>query len=135
MKKAYKYRIYPAKAEKVIMIDTLNTCRILYNNSLSERKEAYEQQHENINYYNQANILKTQKKNNVWLPLVYAQVLQDVLKRLDKAYQNFFRRVKAGDKPGYPRFKGYDRYNSFTYPALHLKSNILPTLGAKPLKP
>jgi putative transposase len=42
--------------------------------------------------------------------------LQDVLKRLDKAFDNFFRRVKAGETPGYPRFQGYHRYNSFTYP-------------------
>jgi putative transposase len=47
---------------------------------------------------------------------INAQVLQDVLHRLDKTYQAFFRRVKYGEKPGYPRFHGRDRYNSFTYP-------------------
>ena len=116
MKKAYKYRIYPAKREEAIILDTLNTCRILYNNSLSARKEAYEQRHESINYYDQANLLKVQKKESKWLSSAHSQILQDVLKRLEKAFQNFFRRVKTGEKPGYPRYKGYDRYDSFTYP-------------------
>jgi putative transposase len=49
---------------------------------------------------------------------INAQVLQDVPHRLDKTYQAFFRRVKNGEKPGYPRFHGRDRYNSFTYPQL-----------------
>lgn len=47
---------------------------------------------------------------------VYSQVLQDVLKRLDKAFQGFFRRVKAGQKPGYPRFQGRGRYDLLCYP-------------------
>lgn len=47
---------------------------------------------------------------------VYSQVLQDVLKRLDKAYQAFFRRIKQGSKAGFPRFQGKYRYDSFTYP-------------------
>jgi len=47
---------------------------------------------------------------------IHSQVLQDVLKRLDKAFQAFFRRVANGEKPGYPRFQGRNRYNSFTYP-------------------
>jgi putative transposase len=46
---------------------------------------------------------------------IHSQVLQDVLTRLDKSYQAFFRRVKAGQTPGFPRFKGRNRYHSFTY--------------------
>lgn len=45
-----------------------------------------------------------------------SQVLQDVLHRVDRAFQAFFRRVKAGETPGYPRFKGKGWYDSFTYP-------------------
>lgn len=47
---------------------------------------------------------------------IHSQVLQDVLRRLDKAFQNFFRRVKSGEKPGYPRFKSKNRFKSITYP-------------------
>ena len=46
---------------------------------------------------------------------IHSHVLQDVLARLDKTYQAFFRRVKAGEKAGFPRYQGRDRYHSFTY--------------------
>lgn len=98
------------------MEKVLNTCRILYNDSLAERKDVYKSEGTSRNYYEQANALTESKVENPSLKEVHSQILQDVLKRLDKAYQNFFRRVKSGDKPGFPRFKGYDRYDSFTYP-------------------
>lgn len=116
MKKTYRYRIYPTKGQESILIVWLNTCRILYNQSLSERKEAYEKDKSSVNYYDQTNNLKEAKKGNWYLTAVYSQVLQDVLKRLDKAFKNFFRRVKQGEKPGYPRYKSKDRYDSFTFP-------------------
>lgn len=56
------------------------------------------------------------KIQSPYLTRVYSQVLQDVLRRVDRAFQAFFRRVKAGEKPGYPRFKGRGWYDSFTYP-------------------
>jgi len=115
MKRTFKYRIYPTKGQESTLVEWLNTCRILYNQSLHERKDAYEKDKKSINYYDQANALKEGKKGNRYLTAVHSQVLQDVLKRLDKAFQNFFRRVKRGEKPGYPRFKAEDRFNSFTF--------------------
>jgi len=94
----------------------LDTCRHLYNNSLAERKEVYKRDNNSINYYDQANALREAKKTNEWLQNVHSQVLQDVLRRLDKSFQNFFQRVKNGEKHGYPRFKSKDRFNSFTFP-------------------
>ena len=91
-----------------------------------------------MNYYDQATALKVAKKDNKWLQKVHSQVLQDVLKRLDKAFQNFFRRVKAGEKLGYPRFKGRDRYDSFTFPQTGYKIEdgqiVLSKIGAIKLK-
>src|SRR5690606_11967286 len=66
--------------------------------------------------YDQIKQLPIWKKEDLRLNQVYSQVLQDVVRRLDKAFQAFFRRVKAGEKPGYPRFKSARRYDSFTYP-------------------
>ena len=116
MQRTFRYRIYPTKGQENTLIEWLNTCRILYNQSLSERKEAYKRDKSSINYYDQANALKEGKKGNGYLTAVHSQVLQDVLKRLDKSFQNFFRRVKRGEKPGYPRFKAEDRFNSFAFP-------------------
>ena len=134
MQRAYRYRIYPTKGQESTLTEWLNTCRILYNLSLSERKEAYKRDKSSINYYDQANALKEGKRGNGYLNAVHSQVLQEVLKRLDKAFQNFFRRVKRGEKPGYPRFKAEDRFNSFTFPQSGFKIEagklVLSKIGA-----
>jgi putative transposase len=112
MKKAFKFRLDPTAEQKRIFSEWLNTCRVLYNQSLSERTSAYERDKTSISYYTQTINLTQTKKENPWLKSVNAQVLQDTLKRLDNAYQNFFRRVKQGEKPGYPRYKSIDRFDS-----------------------
>ena len=111
MRKTYQFRIYPTRKQTIKLLHILSVCRHLYNDMLHDRKTAYEDCNCGLGYYDQQR----------WLPFVdyqgvYAHILQDVLKRVDKAFQNFFRRVKSGDEPGYPRFKGYGRYDSFTYP-------------------
>ena len=82
--------------------------------------------------YDQIKEIPKLKKENPELREVYAQTLQDVTRRLDKSFQSFFRRVKENkqgkkQKPGYPRFKGYWRYDSFVYPqsGFELKDNKL----------
>jgi putative transposase len=127
MLKSYKYRIYPTTKQKVAIDNTVNLCRYLYNCGLEQRIRAYRQQRRNLNYYVQANELRGIKTFSPDFTQVHSQVLQDVLKRLDKSYQNFFRRVKQGDKPGFPRFQGYNRYHSFTYP--QPGDNMVPTNG------
>jgi transposase len=115
-KKAFKYRLYPTKQQEQILLTTLNLCRELYNASLEERKEAYRMSKVTITYNQQANQLPDIKELRPEYDDIYSQVLQDTLRRVHKAMQNFFRRVKNGEKPGYPRFKGYNRFDSFTYP-------------------
>jgi putative transposase len=134
MKRTFRYRICPTKGQESTLVEWLNTCRILYNQSLHERRAAYERDKSSINYYDQANALKESKKGNGYLTSVHSQVLQEVLKRLDKAFQNFFRRVKRGEKHGYPRFKPEDRFNSFTFPQSGFKIEagklVLSKIGA-----
>ncbi|MBU0778269.1 helix-turn-helix domain-containing protein, partial [Patescibacteria group bacterium] len=115
MKKTYKYRIY-ANREALAKADTwLFLCRRLYNTALEQRITIYQQNKGSISCYSQINQLPDLKAYFPEYREVGSQVLQDVLERLDKAYQNFFRRVKNGNgKAGFPRFKGRDRYNSFT---------------------
>jgi len=113
---AYKYRIYPTKEQKQKIQFTLERCRLLYNRLLEERILAYKQAGKTPNYYDQANTLGERKQRIPALKQVHSQVLQDVAKRLDKAYQAFFRRVKQGETAGFPRFKPQSRYDSFTYP-------------------
>jgi len=124
MKKTFKYRIYPSKEQKDKLESTLNTCRFLYNCGLRHRIEVYKHG-VSISCYEQMSEMVESKDEIHELNLVHSQVLQDVLKRLDKSYKNFFRRVRLHQNPGFPRFKGKDRYDSFTYSqsGFHVKDN------------
>lgn len=115
-KKAYKYRLSPTQKQEKVLFWTLTRCRELYNAALVERKEAYRLAGKSISYYEQKRDLPQIKAGiREEYQGIHSQVLQDVLLRLDKAFKAFFRRVKNGEKPGYPRFQGRNRYNSFTY--------------------
>jgi len=120
MKTAYKFRMYPTRQQEVQLELTLDTCRRLYNLALGDRKNAYELEGISRSYEDQAAMLVAEKKDGKFEG-VFSQVLQEVLRRLDKSFKAFFRRVKAGEKPGYPRFKGEGWYKSFTYPQVGFK--------------
>jgi putative transposase len=90
-------------------------CRRLYNCALQQRKTWWGRG-KSTTYYQQKAKLPDLKAAFPESAEVNAQVLQDVILRVERAYQAFFRRVKAGERPGYPRFQGHNRYNSFTYP-------------------
>ena len=94
----------------------LDECRWLYNELLKQRKLAHEELDISLSKYQQIMLLPLLKEERPALDQVHSQVLQNVVDRLDKAFQAFFRRCKAGEKPGFPRFRGMHRYNSFCYP-------------------
>jgi len=119
--KAYTFRIYPNKNQEVKLNKTLATCRHLYNDSIAKRKRESEFNRlkrdfqvfpwgklEWIDYYSQKREL-TATKTDIQKE-VHSQVLQDVIKRVDRSFQNFFNGY------GYPRFQGRNRYNTFTFP-------------------
>jgi len=115
LNKVFRYRIYPTKAQITILADTLELCRWTYNETLALRKNAWEFEQENIGYYESKSMLPGWKVIKPELENVHSQVLQDVVKRVDLAFQAFFRRYQNGDDLGYPRFKGKNRYDSITY--------------------
>jgi len=114
--KTLVYKLRPTSAQAVLLTETVETCRHLYNHALAERKTAWEERGLSIGFARQSASLPTLKSQSPYLGRVHSQVLQDVLHRVDRAFQAFFRRVKAGETPGYPRFKGRLWYDSFTYP-------------------
>lgn len=117
MRKTYKYRLMPNQTVEKKLHWVLARCQELYNAGLSERRDAYRMANKSITYYDQQNDLPEIKATiREEYQEIAAHVLYDVLKRLDKAFQRFFARVKNGQKPGYPRFQGRNRYASFTYP-------------------
>jgi putative transposase len=116
VRKTYKYRLSPTPEQEPALETVLWRCRTLYNVALEERKTAWEGRGISVGYYEQKAELPDLKAACPEYADINAQVLQDVILRLDRAFQAFFRRLKAGEKPGYPRFQGRNRYNSFTYP-------------------
>ena len=105
MEYSYKFRLYPTREQENLMQKTFGCCRYVYNHFLSERKTSYEQTGKSPTRFQQDKGLTELKKELEWLREPDKCALQDALRQLDQAYQNFFRRVKAGEKPGYPRFK------------------------------
>lgn len=105
MEYSYKFRIYPNAAQAQQIQRTFGCCRFVWNYYLAKRQETYQQCHKTLNYNACSADLTQLKKSLEWLKEVDATALQSSLKDLELAYQNFFRRVKRGEKPGYPKFK------------------------------
>jgi len=116
MRKTYKYRLYPTKNQIKWLEFNLEACRWVYNETLEVRKRAWEDHNITLGRYDTNKFIKTWRDQYPELKNVHSQIFQDVQFRVHEAYNGFFRRVKAGENPGYPRFKGKDRYNSFTCP-------------------
>lgn len=116
MLKNYRYRIYPTGKQTRTMENILDQCRWVYNHFLEERKNSWENDKVSVGYYDQAKMLPELKKERPELKAVHSQTLQNVAVRVDLAFKAFFRRCKAGETPGYPRFRGKFRYDSFTFP-------------------
>lgn len=114
--KAFKYHLKPNNSQSQKLDNTLRICKDLYNAALQERKEAYRLNRISINYQHQQNQLPEIKVTNSEYKDVHSQVLQNVLKRVDLAFQGFFARIKRKEKAGFPRFKSINRYDSFTFP-------------------
>ena len=121
MIKTYQYRIYPTFKQAKILLVWLKALRNLYNQGLSWRKEVYNKTGESVNWVTQANALPKLRQASSTFGMMHIDVLQDTLRRLDKAYQVFSRRVQAGEAPGFPRFKSVSRYRSMTFSHLSKK--------------
>jgi putative transposase len=113
---SYKYRIYPTSKQIALIVHQFDHCRWLYNRALGDRIAAYKTMGKSISYKDQQNELPSLKADYPGLKQIHSQVLQNILRRLDGAFQHFFRRVKQGEKPGFPRFKGKDWFDSICYP-------------------
>ena len=105
MEYSYKFRLYPAPEQERQIQRTFGCCRFVWNHYLDRRKAVYELDRHTMNYYECAKDMTRLKKELLWLKEVDATALQSSIRDLDTGFQNFFRRVKNGEKPGYPKFK------------------------------
>jgi putative transposase len=114
-RKTFKYKLKPTAEQERALAFVLRRCRELYNAALEERQAAWQKRGVSITLASQSAQLPDIKVVRPEYREIHSQILQDVMLRLDRAFHAFFRRVQAGEKPGYPRFQGGNRYNSFTY--------------------
>src|SRR5258706_6927754 len=115
LRKSYKYKLKPTPEQERALTEVLWRCRTLYNTALEQRINLYRQWGASISRYSQEAELKDLRAELPEYAAIHSHVLQDVLARLDKTYQAFFRRVANGENAGFPRSHGRDRYHSFTY--------------------
>ena len=110
-----KIRLYPDRAQERELEQTLETCRLVYNSLVNDRKFQYDTAQVSVSRYTQQAYLPKWKKNHSELKAVYSQVLQDVVHRVELAFKAFFDRVEKGETPGFPRLKGEGQYDSITF--------------------
>lgn len=116
MRKTFKYRLFTTPAQETALRHILDGCRWVYNKTLEVRRDAWQNEQKSLSRYDTNKLLTGWREEHDFLRDGHAQAMQDAQKRVDLAFRAFFRRVKKGDKPGYPRFKSWQRYDSFTYP-------------------
>jgi putative transposase len=115
VRKTYKYKLKPTPTQERELGRVLGLCRALYNTALEQRITAWQRARVSVSRFQQEVELKDIRAEFPEYAAIHSHVLQDVLARLDKTYQAFFRRVKVGEKAGFPRYQSRDRWHSFTY--------------------
>jgi putative transposase len=113
----FKYRLYPTAAQERALGLCLNAARGWYNMCVAERTCSYALEGRSVGLYEQLRLVKHYKAAFRQFKNVHSHILQVATADCDKAYQAFFRRVKAGETPGYPRFKGKQHFDSFGFKA------------------
>ena len=138
--KAYKGILYPNEEQMILIAKTLGCCRYIYNRFLNERKTEYEKTKKSISFADQCKELPVMKKDadTEWLNEVDSTALQNSVRNLQDAYDNFFLGLKEGRKVGYPKFKSKHDHRQ-SYRSTYINDNIrfldkdyiqLPKLGA-----
>ena len=120
MVKSFKYRLRLTKKQENILLAHIDQCRILYNQLVCARIQAWKNENKSLSQYDQTKTIPMLKQQHTAFKQVYSQVLQQVSARVDLAFKGFFRRLKekakTGEKAGFPRYKNENRYDSITYP-------------------
>lgn len=114
MEYSYKFRLYPTKVQEQQISRNFGCCRYVFNHFLAQKQEHYKETGKAPTRFQQDKALTSMKQELPWLKEADSTSLQAALQDLDAAFQNFFRRVKKGEKPGYPRFKSKkNRHKSY----------------------
>jgi putative transposase len=113
MIRSFRYPLQPTREQEATLDGWLRACQQLYNAALEERRDAWRKQRVSVSRNDQYRELTELRAADPEWAAVPAWIARSALSRLERAFRAFFRRVKAGEKPGYPRFRSRDRYDSF----------------------
>lgn len=130
MKRSYELRLKPKASQRAAMSRILEDSAETYNAALQERRDAWKLCGKAVTYYDQSFELTELRKDPAFA-VIAVDIQREPLRRLDRAFKAFFRRVKAGQKPGYPRFRSQERYDSFAWhtPRMDGDTLLIPNLG------
>ncbi len=117
MRKAYKFRLFTNRSQEQALGAMLEQHRRLYNLALRERRDVYKSEKRSVSYGEQSGRFKASRRVQPGFAALNFSSAQATLRRLGKAFKAFFRRVKSGDAPGYPRFKPEDRFRTVEFPS------------------
>jgi len=108
---ALKFRLYPNRKQEERMGEAIEGCRRIWNMALEDRKARWQEERRSTTYWQQCLMLTAETRENPAMRSMYIQTLQDVLRRVDRAFKKFFR-----GEGRLPRFKKHRGWGSFTYP-------------------
>lgn len=130
----YTFRLYPTKAQERALLDMFERCRVLYNAALQERRDGFKRGIKINRKIQEHELTEIKNTENSGYNEIHTHILQDVITRLDLAFKSFFRRVKSGEKPGYPRFRSFGMYNSFKLKDIKHNNGFSIVAGGKRIK-
>jgi len=114
--RTYKYRLRPNRIQTEMLETMFWQAGTLYNAALEQRIATYKDAGKGVSFADQCKVFRDERNNKPDIyGLLNASSVQQMLRRLDKAFAAFFKRMKAGETPGFPRFKGYKRFRSVEY--------------------
>ncbi|HEX2620817.1 MAG TPA: transposase [Phototrophicaceae bacterium] len=113
--RTFKYRLFPSQSQDKNLLRVLHACHGLYNMVLAERKYAWEAEGRSVTQAELEALGKRYRQTFPFAQQMFSQTAQSVVKQVDRAFEMFFRRVKAGKAPGYPRFKPHQQFASFEF--------------------
>lgn len=134
LQRTYRYRLYPTARQRLALEAQLGFACELYNAALEQRRAAWRRRRRSLTYLAQCRDLTDIRAHAMGPTGMSCFAMREPLRRLDRAVAAFFRRLKAGEKPGYPRFRSRRRYDSLTWDSWRLRQGRLGLPGIGFLK-
>ena len=116
LKRMARVKLYPTPSQAAALGKALDICRQLYNTALEQRRDAWRTRRLSVTFRQQYAQLTELRQSDPRIASIYRELLDAALWKLDLAFAAFFRRMRKGEKPGFPRFRGRVRYNCLEFP-------------------